>query len=693
MKNIKNIQIITKTIINLKKTKVNQILFNQCNQYRNYSVSNIIKHNINNKYSENSIDIINNLKDKFNITHFSEALSILNSNSNINDSDLIKEFENLLIKNKNRIDEKLKAKAISFLSNKVILGIIDYNDSIWNNLFDDFIHEKYLPFESYFLIINSFVALSDHLIEKFEVSVTETFEFYNKFQGFLVRDNARLFNSIVEIKNVDDIFLFSKLINSKFLNFQQVSDYVINNINHIIFSNQSNITIKTTLIIPCLIVMYQDIHGYVKSSILFKSTISIVNEKILLLYKNYDILDKSDRETIDNLSDNLLFYAYSYINHDELEMIISKLIHSYTKRLNSISINWINEIRLLIIISTKLNYKDKNFWSNVYIKLNNFILTDFETSIRRLFKNQIKAKQGMNSNNLNSNDLNINLNNIQITAMFYIGVMIELASFIDMHYIEWEFLIESLKKNINFKVKDILYNLQFIYFHCNSLYSKSIYSQVWNDIIPIFNPKIKRIITDKKVLLFILSSLYEAKKVDPIELDEILHILFIKNSQEDKSIRPDTMKVKETKEDSTKTSNIELFCIIYELLDKIFRVSNSEMNNKIMGNVFVDLVKYENFVFSGLKIKGLVDKMIISEYDLFKEAIYDKVKRLISEDSYDVSLLKAIIILNKSNILNRIDLNKLLLHSNSIHNIEKEEINMIKGKSSVGNLLKSLLNK
>lgn len=650
-----------------------------------------------------SIKLINSLKSSFNIDHFNEITNFLNENLKINNKPIIKDFEYIFFKNQTRIDQSIKSKAISYLSQKIISNSIDFDDAIWEGFFNCFIDEKYLSLYSYYSIIISFDSLSKFLTLKYDVDVLDSYQFFFKFRAFLLKENGKLFNSIVELNTVEEVFLLSKLIHSKILSFQLISDYIIKRIDELIRINHSHLSIKISLVLPCLIVIYQDNHGDSKASIIFNSSIRIINEYIVFLYKNYDFLDGKDKETIDNLSDNLIYYAYSFFEKGEIEFVLEKMIKSYKNRLilREGNINWINEMRILLIISNKLNYTDEDFWELVFSYIKSYMTSEFDESLRRLFKNQIKQLSNSDkpSNKYIDNSMvdfqirensHMNGNNLQFTGLFYIGIMLDVGCSMGIDYNNLRFLLDSLRKQINFASKDILYNLQFIYFHCNKLYTMNKYILLWNEMINIFNPKIKRLLLDRNIIIFIMKSIFERKNIVPTELSSVLTLIFFSKA----SKKREEPSKEEGKEKEDRQSNIELFCIIYELLDgSIKNSSEMSLNTKVMSNAFVDLIKYENSIFSGIRIKAYIDKMVISNIDLFKETVYERVKFYIKDNPSDNSLLKIIILLHKSGIFHKIDLLKIIFF------IENTEFSFIPTENTdfssfpVYNLLKSLVSK
>ena len=637
---------------------------------------------LNNDYKDyfKMISLTKELSKIFSHEKFEVVINFLSENSYFNNSNLIKDFESIYIKNIDNIEGDLMKKSIVYLSKKVISETIEFDDNNWEIIFNTFTKLKFLTTDCYFHTLNSLNLLNKHLNSKLDKSKADISQFLSKYQVFLVRDNSRLFNNIVVINSLEDIFILSKLFHNKTLHLSYVSDHQISQINHVIKENKSKLNIKISVVIPCIMILHQEQAGRIKTSILFKDAIPIMNNHLFFLFNNYDFLEEHDRSMIDNLSDSLLFYSYLHFKPNDFKQIFNKLINSYFNRIkHDENINWLSELRLLMIISNECDYKDYSFWNEVFVQLRLFVLTDFEASIRKIYKNHIKSITDSKGYN----------NTHQITGLLYIGVMVELASSVPIDIKHWEFIIDTLKRNTNFKQKDIFYNLQFIFIHCHKLYQSKSLTFVWKQMTEIFNTKIKRILNEERALSFFISSIFENKAVDPNDLSGIMTLLFLQNQiekDEGKDIREESKELKDNEVRESKNNNIELFCVIFELLDRSFAKNNTITNIKIMGNTFVDLLKLESSLFTGQKVKLLLERMKISEMDLFRETVYDRVIMYVKEDieSNQTSMMKVIITLSKSNILSQIDLSKILFILN-----KRDEEARVKNMES---LIKSLLN-
>lgn len=654
--------------------------FSDINGKPNESNSDLINTN-HQDYDPNSYEayfklanIAKELRSKFCKDKFSILVNYLSANSFFNNSNIIRDFEFTLIKNLQRLDVDIKIKAVICLAGKVTTMASQYDDQTWDVVLADFLSQKYITFEYYYHMFTALESVFSNIVDKLEKMHVDHYQFPSRYSQFIAKDNAKLFNNCVTLKSIEDVFLLSKLIHSKLLNLTQIHDSSLIKIDEIVSENRTKMVIKTGIILPCILVLHQELNGRLKTSIIFKKTISVLNEHLYFIFYNYDFLENQDKQTLENLSDNLFYYTYIFMNSENQEALFPKVFQSYFNRIKSDqNLNWLNEVRLLLILAQSYKITNPEFWDEVYTKLRMFVLSDFNEAVRKMHKPQVKRIADKKSR------MSEDKPNHHITGLFYIGLMLELASKTTKNPAYWEFLIDLLRKESNFRQKDFFFNIQFVYFHCHNIYDNSELEFVWQQLVPIFTPKLRRLLTDRDVTKFFMKALFVSKSVDAVELSLMMTKVFLHNATTEE------LRDKSSVENqSSKLANIELFCVIYELLDSALRVNNSQVNNKIMGNTFVDLLKLESSLFVGNKIKALIEKMNISSMELFKETIYERVKDLISEDQADSNLLKVIIVLHKSGLLSEIELSRLL------YVFEKNDSPNMKECIS---LLSSLLNK
>lgn len=646
----------------------------------NTTISDLIL-NSSNEYDPNSYEayfklanIAKELKSKFCLEKFSILVNYLSENSFFNNSNIIRDFEFTLIKNLNKLDTDIKIKAIVCLAGKVTTQACQYDDQTWETVLNDFLSQISVTFEYYYHMFNALESVYSNIMNKLEKMHADHYQFPLRYSQFLSKDNTKFFNNCVALKSIEDVFLLSKLIHGKLLNLTQINDKSLIKIDDIVSESRTKMVIKTGIILPCILVLHQELNGKLKTSIIFKKTITVLNEHLYFIFYNYDFLESQDRQTLENLSDNLFYYTYIFMSNENQEVLFPKVFQSYFNRIKSDqNVNWLNEIRLLLILAQSYKISNTEFWDEVFTKLRMFVLSDFDEAVRKIHKPQVKRISDKKSRNSPEEKPNHH-----ITGLFYIGLMLELASKTTKNPAYWEFIIDLLRKHSNFRQKDFFFNIQFAYFHCHNIYDNSELEYVWQQLVPIFTPKLKRLLVDREVTIFFMHTLFVSKSVDALELSKIMTKVFLQTSNEE-------IREKSSNENqSTKLANIELFCVIYELLDSAIRVNNSVVNNKIMGNTFVDLLKIESSLFVGSKVKSLIEKMNISSMDLFKETVYERIKSLILEDPADSNLLKVIIVLNKSGLLSEIELSRLLYVFEKNDSVDTKEC---------VSLLSSLLNK
>ena len=90
----------------------------------------------------------------------------------------------------------------------------------------------------------------------------------------------------------------------------------------------------------------------------------------------------------------------------------------------------------------------------------------------------------------------------------------------------------------------------------------------------------------------------------------------------------------------------------------------SEMKDEtceiIMGNTFVDLLRYENSFLVGTQIKHFALNIKIGDMENFKEIVFKRLKSLVVSEPEDQTLPKLTIMLYKSELINELDISRLL---------------------------------
>lgn len=696
------------------------------------------------KYQEEKSEAMNNyikvinytveLKQSFDLKKFLFCIEFLTHNVYFNNASIVKNIEHIYLVNLEKLDSKIQSKIITFLSQKVMLDMLPFEDHNWINISNEFFSQRNIPLEDFYNSITALDKLVKHLL-KSNKKTNNAFEFPKKYSKFLSKESMNIFNTNVKITSVIDILLFSKLVHIKIINMSQVTDQVYMEINDIIVKNRMNLVLKSELIFPCIIVLHQEVVGVEKTQFIFQNAIKVINDHLVFTFSNYYLLESSDKEFLDKFSDNLFYYCHKFMSESCFETIFQKLVISYYNRvMKDQNINWLNEITMLQVISNKLEYRNAHFWDGIFSKIKLFLINDFEESIEKHFDQQPK-KLGYEDSNLSSFSKNRkkatkdtgsekDLALMNISGLFYIGIIIEIAAKNNINNRYWDFIISSLQRNINFKQRDLFFNIQFIYFYCKDVYSRPELRDVWTKLIKVFDPKLSKMFTDISIVEFFIDTIFRIKKMEPENLTYVLSSIFRLNEKDneiDSSIessikesirntKTSRMKAKKIlnkeqeeennlndidyqeededimdlddddetimnnnsinslngrkrkikKKPSNKISNIELFCFIYELLDPILVSLPTNTCQIVMANIFVDLLRYENSFLVGTKIKVFTEKMKVRNLDSFKDNVANRLINIVQTETVDNSITKLVILLNKAKILSELDVCRII---------------------------------
>lgn len=707
------------------------------------------------------INFTSELKTHFCFDKFKFAVDFMIENEFLNNQSILKDLEVIFIKNMDRIQTSMRAMMINFLSKKIITELLNFEDKNWVRIFNEFFYnQKSIPIDDFYNSITSIDNLVKHIVAKLSKKVIETSEFPKLYTKFLNRECTKIFNSNVVINSLENIILFSKLVHFKIINMPAISDQVFYNINNVIVCNKNNIILRSGLVLPCILVLHQEIVGTMRTQVVFSEGIKVINDHLFFVYTNYELLENNDKEYLDKFSDNLFYYCFKFMDKKSLEIIFNKLVYSYYNRIKKEdSINWLNEISMLQIISHVLKYHNKDFWELVFSKLRVFLLNDFEDTIKKQLDGKPKSLTYDKDSRFNDKISKRTTNKEQalqnISGLFYIGIIIEIAAAVTLDANHWDFIINSLKRNINFKQKDLFFSIQFIFFYCKEVYSNPRLNQVWKKMIQVFDPKLTRIFDNFTIAEFFVDSIFQFKPVNAENLSNIINRLFLnpvisskkcatstqsteisnqrldeedtenvgihnkdkgcleenkeittvseyaeeeediaEEDQNESSIRNsrlitidinhhtyrdkrskqnlnkkttlnananNTVKSKESAKNSSNISNIELFFFIYELLDPILQQQNNNICLVILGNTFVDLLRYENSFLIGTKIKLFVDKIKVKNLEIFKDTIFKRLKFIIETENVDnPSITKMTVMLLKSGLISELEISRLI---------------------------------
>lgn len=688
------------------------------------------------------VNYINQMKNNFSLENFNFTVDFLIENEYMNNQPILKDLYHIFLVNLDKLDSSIKTKMICFLSKKIVLEALPYQDNDWIKIFNEFFLQKSIPIEDFYNSISALDGLVKYLQSMVKGKKSQESEFPKYYSRFVSKDINKVFNLSISITTIEDIIVFSKLIHFKLIKMQSVDESIYYNINKVILINKDQIILKSGLILPCILILHQELNGVTKTKLVFQEAINVLNEYLFIIYTNYELLEQGDKDHLQRLSDSIFYYCHRFMEKDEFSLIFRKVVLSYYNRIKKEHIaNWLNEIQMLQIIAIDLKYRNKNFWEEVFSKLKFFLISEFDEAIKKQissttkrltydkYEKEKKNKEGLSKKKSRQDDLLQN-----ISGLFYIGLLIEIASTVEINLVHWEYIISALKRNANFKERDLLFNLQFISFYCKELYSNPNLVNVWNNIIQVFDPKLGKIFKDASIVEYFINTVFKITPLTSEGLSIMLNKIFteeqpkeisnskiredkdflsfeedmqnslskslsleleneLKNDLESKNdafrvfdeiesnewsnvykTKPSTSTKKskkskiqdansifnEPKAKINKISNIELFCSVYELMHPIISEMKDETCEIIMGNTFVDLLRYENSFLVGTQIKHFALNIKIGDMENFKEIVFKRLKSLVVSEPEDQTLPKLTIMLYKSELINELDISRLL---------------------------------
>jgi hypothetical protein len=688
------------------------------------------------------VNFINQMKNSFNLENFIFTVDFLIDNDYMNNQPILKDLYQIFQNNIDKLDSSVKTKMICFLSKKVVLETLSYVDSDWIKIFNDFFVQKSIPIEDFYNSISALDGLVKYLQSMIKGKKNQEFEFSKYYSKFISKDINKVFNLSISITTIEDIIVFSKLVHFKLIKMQSVDETVYYNINKVILINKDQIILKSGLILPCILILHQELNGVTKSKLVFQEAINVINDYLFMIYTNYELLEQADKDHLQRLSDSIFYYCHRFMEKNDFSLIFKKVVLSYYNRIKKEHItNWLNEIQMLQIIAIDLKYNNKSFWDEVFSKLKFFLISEFDEAIKKQITNSTKRltydkyekdkknKDALKKKLSKQDDLLQN-----ISGLFYIGLLIEIASTVEVNSVHWEYIISALKRNANFKERDLFFNLQFISFYCKELYTNPNLEHIWNNIIHVFDPKLGKIFKDASVVEFFINTAFKMTSLTSETLSMILNKIFteetpkevkkksndekdvflsfeeemqkglskslsleleneLKNDLEENnesyrvfdeldpnewnsvyktksSVSPKKAKkvkisesnnqLHEPKVKTSKISNIELFCAVYELIYPIIIETKDETCEIIMGNTFVDLLRYENSFLVGTQIKHFASNIKIGDMEKFKDIVFTRLKGLVISEPEDPTLPKLTIMLYKSELINELDISRLL---------------------------------
>lgn len=626
------------------------------------------------------VDMAGKLKKVFDASKFKYVMDYLQNNQQIQNQALIKSLEQIFVRNLNCLESTAKSEFVLFFSRQYQGNItsLKADDELgWLALLDDFESQKSMRFEAYYNYICAFSKMAG-LFTSLKAGAEVTSEFAGKHSKFMAHDNAHMLNTSAVISGASDLILLSKLIQAQIVQFSHVSDFTWRHINFLVWS-EGQLNLKLGLVLPALLIIHYE-SSPSKTKVLFMETVAKLNDYVFFLYSNFELLDAEERESLEKFADTILFYSFIFMERDKFDQICPGIVHAYHLSIKGREErNWVNEMKILLILAKEVGCADKDFWTDICLLLNEFITNDFHSTMKDLFpskrKKLIEAKSTGKSKKYQASD------ETSITSIFYVGLLIEVFSAVKFTQASsWHLTTQLLAGLKVLESKDIFFNLQFISIHCASLYSDPLlFENVWLGIIPIFNPKLQRFLYDRQVIEFIVDCTFSSvPRADTKKLVACLKSLFPRIDSLSKTwARPAKSALRS---EARKVTDLEAFFTFVELVAET--VFEQPKHMKILVHTFVDIVKTENSLFVGSKLKKLLSNIKVNTDHIseLREVLFNRVKSLLEacETEQETSELnKVLLVLTQSEIFNEFDLHMLVQHLKSSEKLNNTNLCII----------------
>lgn len=467
-------------------------------------IANLIAENEEFQEYNKMVNMVKTLTSEFDLEKFKEVITYINDNQ-VTDVFLFKQFESIFIQNLNLVDYQTKSTCVLMLGDYVNKKKTSFQEENWLKILKDFqgLVES-IGFNEYYNYIITF----DRLFNKKKVHDLGG-KYTREFDNFISFQNISLFNSgKIEMKKLDDIFLFSKLTHNGVLKMSNISDNIWFSINKIVQTYANEMNIYELLIITSLFINYQEVSG--KAIHILTDAIREVNNYLFSLMKNFDLLDYQEQENIINYADNLFNYfsLFMYIKKNKEESnlnnfeFLKSLIKIYTEKLKSKNHDFMifKEFRILQLLSKEVKYRDQEFWSLIAEKTMEYINKDFMKILNDIF-----PKRLLKNSTMSDEDKARFQEKCDMQLLLYIGMIVETftsADYVDKHF--WEVIFQKVDHFANFKTRDIFVILNFISLGCKKMYKKDNFKEIWEMFINLLDPKVRPIFLNKDVVDFLV---------------------------------------------------------------------------------------------------------------------------------------------------------------------------------------------
>jgi hypothetical protein len=602
------------------------------NKFNNLKENYLPKTRIDSKSQISTLELdIKKMVLNFNPQDFSQILTKMIDihNSETDSPPLLVQFETVYMNNINMIDYITKAKSVLFLANKISRRSLKFNEDHWIIIFQDF---NKLIFKMNFKDFFSFLCAFD-IVKKnpqfFLSKYNKDFHFFYNFKCYQIINEG-----ICKIETIEHVLLFSNLLELGIIKLNMISDGLLFQINQVIskMEDEKGVSILSPQKLIQLIFLLKscfEIYG-LTCTLILNQAIQIISKQFKFTVYNSEMCSEKDLHFLQTNSPDLFFYYLIFIHKlnsiSENENLIEKLIFLYRNRLFSIvegkfDFNFFLEMRIVLFLVKEYNYtKDAEFNKIICREIATFTKNKLTQSIYNIFAQEISYEtEGM----LNGDNQIQNIS--EMSLMFYLGLIIDLFTKLNMPNEYFESILLTVEKQFLFKEKHPFVILQFIFLHCKKLYKKKEYHDVWEKLLNLMHPREKDIISNTDCI----NKLIDINFADPTQETHIMaqltyvinKIVFENKNDVSKNINEQFESSKYfLYEENGENTIISRILLIYSFIENRINLQDGSgiANNllRVISYSIVDVLKFhfskkEN-IYSGFDTLGGVDLQIFS---------------------------------------------------------------------------------
>lgn len=652
----------------------------------NFSVSNEIY--------KNYFAILEKLKGldySFNEQTFIEVIEFLDVNFEISSEKNFQAIERIFMQNMYRITVSNQSKIILFLCNKILDSVLKYDDNNWIRIISsDMFKNKNTKIPDILKVLLSIEKMINYI--KTKESKTNPYKFPKIYLTYLEKI-SEFINTNVSMENIDDICVFIRMFDLKMTNLFNIKDTVYFKMNDIITTSKNQIEIKNLFVLLTFLILFSENMGVQKTFGIFDSSIKVMNDQIIFMQLNYELLGYSSKSLIDEFSDCLILYCKNFMSILDIEAIKSKLLFSYRNKLKGKDINdWMKELKVLNIIAFDFDYKNSEFWNMIFNKLSLNILDSLDFAEKKKVK-KIEYKDKVYNHIADENNEVEHMNSkSSINKIIIIGNLIQIACSVNINIDMFKFVADIVKSHV-FPTKNIPLTIEFLFIYCQELYNKKKiknYEQsqaLWECLIESFDTSVQILLKNTSVFSFISEVLYNRKNELNVHHLKIAFEIILKENElrnlneqigirglmrkkqiDDEIIDDEKIKVIETETEKRidskqpkkqeKLTNIEIFIEFYNIIK--FKIEGNNDCMSFIGSLFIDLLKKERSFLISSKIKKFYEGLSEKSLSKLKSSILNKINNEIIEKSDSEALMRVILVIYRSKILNILDLEMIM---------------------------------